>query len=440
MIDQQRATFAQRRQLRRAVVLGASVGVGCGVIVAVALTFFPAILQLTPNPSGTTVLASLPWAGGLAVVVGAVGGVVTWLRRPQVAGGGAIGGTLVLPGMVELAINGTTVLNPEQNWGIFVDVSNIALGEHNAVDLSAGEMERALDWLERTHGRMLVRHAYGDFSSAMQRAADIALELRRRGFTLTHMPRLTRGGEKNHSDIQMAVDAALIGRARPDIGGFIIMGGDSDFTPLVLQLRSLGKRIFVVGREHTTSAALLSYADGYAFMEAISGRDKLAPSALRTAVATLRKALTGLASQGIAVPAITLPALLKTLGIDVTALGFGDVVLFQRVVVALGLLRKANVANDELIMPGEVTPGDDALDKLLRALGVTMAEFAKRNRRPTLSQVLDDIWEADPTLDVTKTTPLVRLNILNIAERLNIIGTERKPGEETKLIAGKLLI
>jgi len=438
MITRSAATVVRRRRLSQGIVLGIGAGLGLGILGEALLTLFPNLLHQVIAPSADSALGGLPWAVGFAVVVGALFGVSAWLRQGRQSAPAA-GGTLVIPGMIEVAINGAMTPDPSQNWAIFIDVSNIMLGENNTVDLTAGEMERALDWLERAHGRILVRQAYGDFSAAMQRSGEIGLELRRRGFTLLHMPRLQRGAEKNHSDIQLAVDAALIGRARPDIGGFILMGGDGDFTPLLLQLRSLGKRLFVVGREQTTSAALLSQADSFTFMETITGREKLAPSALHNAETTLRNALTALDGQGIAVPAFALPSLLKTLGIDVTGLGFNDTFFFQRVMIDLGILRKSTSAQGDLLVSGPTAPGDDTLEQLLRAMGASVTESGKRNRKPTLSQTLEPIWKTEPSLDVTKTTPLVMLHILNIAERLNIVGTERRAGEEVKLIPGKLL-
>jgi uncharacterized LabA/DUF88 family protein len=427
-------------RLRRALSLGVLTGVGLGALVEAVIFLFPQIVRrgLAPDPSVLT--EALPYAGGAAVVLAVVAGLVVWFtQRARLLPAGT-GSTLMVPNLIEVALSGGTVPDPAQNWAIFVDLSNVALGENNNVDLSAGELERALDWLERTHDRILVRQAYGDFSGAMVGASDLGLELRRRGFTLAHMPRLQRGAEKNHSDIQLAVDAALIARARPDVGGYIIMGGDGDYTPLLLQLRTLGRRIHIVARERTTSAALIAQADAFIPLDTIIGRDTLTPTALRDTLATLITALTALAAKDIATPAIGLPHLLRALGCDVTALGFRDVAYFQRTVVGLGVIQLRATSAGDILMPGDVAPGQDALDRLLQALGASVAEFSRRKQRPTLIQVLDPIWKADPALDVTKTTPLVPLQILQIAERLGIVQTEREHGtRELRLLPGKPL-
>lgn len=427
-------------RLRRALSLGVLTGVGLGALVEIVIFLFPQILRLGFAPDPAALASALPYAGVVAALVAVVAGITVWFTQQARLLPTGTGSALVVPNLIEVAISGGTVPDPAQNWAIFVDLSNVALGENNSVDLSTGELERALDWLERTHDRILVRQAYGDFSGAMVGAGDLGVELRRRGFTLVHMPRLQRGAEKNHSDIQLAVDAALIARARPDVGGYIIMGGDGDFTPLLLQLRTLGRRIHIVARERMTSAALIAQADAFIPLDTIIGRDALTPTALRDTLATLRTALAALAAKSIATPAQGLPYLLRALGSDVTALGFRDVALFQRVVTGLNVVQVRATPAGEILMPGEVVPGQDALDRLLQAIGTSMVEFSRRKQRPTLIQVLEPIWKADPALDITKTTPLVPLQILQIAERLGIVQTEREHGtRELRLLPGKPL-
>jgi uncharacterized LabA/DUF88 family protein len=427
-------------RLRRALSQGLLVGLALGVLVEVLIFLFPAIVRRGLAPDPTILVGALPVAGSAAALAAIVGGIIIWATQQAKLLPAGTGSALVIPNLVEVAISGGTVADPERNWGIFIDLSNVALGESNAVDLASGEMERALDYLERTHERILVRHAYGDFSGAMPGTSELGVELRRRGFTLAHMPRMARGNEKNHTDIQMSVDAALIARARPDVGGYIILSGDSDFTPLLVQLRTLGRRIHIVARERTTSNALIGQADAYIPLETIIGRATLAPTALRDAETTLRDALAALAAKKIATPALVLPHLLRALGIDITALGFIDVPTFQRVMVSLGIIGEQAAPDGALLIPGSVTPGQDMLDRLLQALGRSVADFDRRKQKPSLSQALEPIWKADPALDVTKTTQLARIQILHIAERLNIVQTEREHGtHELRLLPGKPL-
>jgi uncharacterized LabA/DUF88 family protein len=428
---------AGRRRLQYSFLMGICAMIVAGAIFELALALFPALLYIVPEPSTDAALTGLPWALGLAIICGPIWGFIVWVRLLRSAAN---------------PINTASQLNSpppndgslvaddaHRNWAIFVDVSNVALGENNTVDLSPGELDRALDWVERTHENALIKQAYGDYSAAMHGGSELGVELRRHGFMLAHMPRLQRGSEKNHSDIQLAVDVSLIARSRPDIHGYVILGGDGDYTPLVLQLRSLGKIVEIIGREKTTASSLIMQANAFTAIEAIIGRDTMNPASLRQAETTLRAALTGLASQGIVMPIYALPALLKSTGVDVTALGFSDVMFFQKVMVELGVLRRSVTPAGDIIMPGSVEPGKDTLDQLLHALGNSVIEFEKRKQHPSLSQALESIWKANAQLDVTRSTSLVMLHILNIAERLNVIGVERRPNGEKRLIPGKSL-
>ena len=205
-------------RFRRALSLGLVYGLVLGIIIEAVIVVFPAIVREGPRPDVGAFAAALPWAGGATGIMFIGAGLVLWFTQRGKLVPMGTGSMLVVPNLVEVAISGGTVAHPEDNWAVFIDLSNVALGENNSASLSSGELESALDWLERTHGRLLVRQAYGDYSAAMPGGDKLGVELRRRGYTLAHMPRMQRGAEKNHSDIQLAVDAALIARSRPDIG------------------------------------------------------------------------------------------------------------------------------------------------------------------------------------------------------------------------------
>jgi len=432
MITKNMTTVVDRHQLQQAIRTGLGAGISFGLIAILALTLFPSIIQLSPNPDFTAFLNSLPWAGGVTLFVGSVWGLVHWLRFRHTVPLTAEN-IVTLPGTIAIAINGTTTVNPKENWAVYVDVANVALHEGNGNNLSSGELEQVLEWIEAAHPHVLIRQAYGDFSSGM---ADLGMSLRRNGFTLTHLPHLSRRSEKNHSDIQMVVDALYLARLRPDIGGFIVLSGDSDYTPLLIQLRELGKETLVIGRQSTTSSLLISQADRFAYIDSIAGRNRLSPNALRNTQLTIRNAITALASQGIAVPASTFRDLLKLLGIDVTALGFRDLFTFQKVMTDLDVIRRVSTPNGDAVVVGNNAPGDDQLSKLLRAIQTTVVEFQQRRKEVTLSEVLEAIWKADPSLDITKTTGLVMIQIGDIANRLNLVTVERRPSGN-RLLPGK---
>jgi hypothetical protein len=72
---------------------------------------------------------------------------------------------------------------------------------------------------------------------------------------------------KNAADIQMAVDAMELAFTRDFVSTFVIVSGDSDFTPLVSKLRELNKRVIGVGLKGSTSAMLPPACDEFIFYD-----------------------------------------------------------------------------------------------------------------------------------------------------------------------------
>lgn len=138
----------------------------------------------------------------------------------------------------------------ERRWAVLLDLANFAIGlERTGHAFDAGAL---VDALKREKGELVLRQAYGDFD----RYAALGTALRERGFGLAHMPRLTRGSEKNQADIQMVVDAMRVAFTSPHIDAFVLLSGDSDLLPLVQELIRMGKRVDVVAVAGSASAAL----------------------------------------------------------------------------------------------------------------------------------------------------------------------------------------
>ena len=76
---------------------------------------------------------------------------------------------------------------------------------------------------------------------------------------------------KNAADIQMAVDAMELAFTRDFVSTFVIVSGDSDFTPLVSKLRELNKRVIGVGLKGSTSAKLPPACDEFLFYDRLEG-------------------------------------------------------------------------------------------------------------------------------------------------------------------------
>lgn len=138
----------------------------------------------------------------------------------------------------------------EHRWAVLLDLANFAVGlDRTGRPFDAG---RLVDVLKREKGELVLREAYGDFD----RYATLGTALRERGFGLTHLPRLTKGSEKNHADIQMVVDAMRVAFTSAHIDAFVLLSGDSDLLPLVQELIRMGKRVDVVAVAGSASAAL----------------------------------------------------------------------------------------------------------------------------------------------------------------------------------------
>jgi uncharacterized protein (TIGR00288 family) len=117
-------------------------------------------------------------------------------------------------------------------------------------------------------GRVVVKRAYADWS----RYRDARRELMNAGLELIEMPS-AREGAKNRADIKMAVDAMEIAYSRQHVDIFVIVSGDSDFTPLVGKLRELNKRVIGVGRDMSSASPLLiANCDEFFFYDSLASK------------------------------------------------------------------------------------------------------------------------------------------------------------------------
>lgn len=152
----------------------------------------------------------------------------------------------------------------EERIAIFFDFENIALGARDrGVQFDPLVIMDALS--ER--GRVVVRRAYADwnlFTEHRQALVEQRIEL-------IEIPQRTGIVRKNAADIKLAVDALEMAFERGFITTFALASGDSDFTPLVLKLRELNKRVVGIGVEGSTSQLLPGACDEFLFYERLLG-------------------------------------------------------------------------------------------------------------------------------------------------------------------------
>lgn len=148
----------------------------------------------------------------------------------------------------------------EANMAIFCDFENVALG---AKDASFGEFDIALV-IERLldKGKIVVKKAYCDWS----RYDAAKRPLHETAFELIEIPHVSYSG-KNSADIRLVVDALDLCYTKPHIDLFVIISGDSDFSPLVNKLRENAKNVLGVGVKNSTSNLLLENCDEFIYYD-----------------------------------------------------------------------------------------------------------------------------------------------------------------------------
>jgi uncharacterized LabA/DUF88 family protein len=152
----------------------------------------------------------------------------------------------------------------EERLALFIDHENVAIG---ARDIGYHfDPAPLLDALAE-RGRLITRRAYADwnlFRDDRRGMVDANVEL-------IEIPQRSDSVRKNAADIQMAVDAMELALTREFVSTFVIVSGDSDFTPLVSKLRELNKRVIGVGMKGSTSAMLPPACDEFLFYDRLEG-------------------------------------------------------------------------------------------------------------------------------------------------------------------------
>ena len=158
--------------------------------------------------------------------------------------------------------------SPEERLAVFVDHENVAIGARS-VGLRF-DPQPLMDALAE-RGRLISRKAYADwnlFREDRRGMVDANVEL-------VEIPQRSDSVRKNAADIQMAVDAIEMALTRDFVSTFVIVSGDSDFTPLVAKLRQLNRRVIGVGVKGSTSAKLPGSCDEFLFFDRLDGVQRL---------------------------------------------------------------------------------------------------------------------------------------------------------------------
>jgi uncharacterized protein (TIGR00288 family) len=158
----------------------------------------------------------------------------------------------------------------ERNLAVFIELENLAMAfqsKTGSFDVNK-VLERLLD-----KGKIIVKKAYCDWSRFPQYTGPFhgaAIEL-------IEIPKRAMTG-KNSADIRMVVDAMDLAWSKPHVDTFVIVSGDSDFSPLVSKLKENGKHVIGVGARGSTSGLLSDNCDEFIYYEDL---ERASPQAAR---------------------------------------------------------------------------------------------------------------------------------------------------------------
>jgi len=143
---------------------------------------------------------------------------------------------------------------------LFCDFENVALGVRDA-KYAAFDIEKVLERL-LLKGNIVVRKAYCDWA----RYKDFKAPMHEAAFELIEIPHVRQSG-KNSADIRMVVDALDLCYTKAHVDTFVIISGDSDFSPLVSKLRENNKIVIGVGVKNSTSDLLTANCDEFIYYD-----------------------------------------------------------------------------------------------------------------------------------------------------------------------------
>ncbi len=154
-----------------------------------------------------------------------------------------------------------------QNMALFCDFENVALGVRDA-KYAEFDIRKVLERL-LVKGDIVVKKAYCDW----ERYKDFKKSMHEAAFELIEIPHVRQSG-KNSADIRMVVDALDLCYTKSHVDAFVIISGDSDFSPLVSKLRENNKTVIGVGVRSSTSDLLVNNCDEFIFYDDLVKADE----------------------------------------------------------------------------------------------------------------------------------------------------------------------
>ncbi|MDX1630383.1 MAG: NYN domain-containing protein [Thermoanaerobaculia bacterium] len=160
-------------------------------------------------------------------------------------------------------------LDVERRLGVFCDLENVALGARDSgikFDINL-VLERLVE-----KGKIIVKRAYCDWN----RYSEYKRAFHEAGIEMIDIPQKRISG-KNSADIKMVVDAMDLSYAKEHLDTFVLVSGDSDFSPLVSKLKENNKHVIGVGVRNSSSNLLIDNCDEFIYYEDIWRNIESAP-------------------------------------------------------------------------------------------------------------------------------------------------------------------
>ncbi len=161
-----------------------------------------------------------------------------------------------------------------RSMALFCDFENVALGVRDA-KYAKFDIEKILERL-LLKGSIVVKKAYCDW----ERYKEFKNDMHAGSFELIEIPHVRQSG-KNSADIRMVVDALDLCYTKAHVDTFVIISGDSDFSPLVSKLRENAKTVIGVGVKNSSSDLLISNCDEFIYYDDLVREDEVKRRAAR---------------------------------------------------------------------------------------------------------------------------------------------------------------
>src|SRR5213594_326368 len=147
-----------------------------------------------------------------------------------------------------------------KNMALFCDFENISLGVRDA-QYAQFDMQKVLERL-LLKGSIIVKKAYCDW----ERYKEFKASMHEAAFELIEIPHVRQSG-KNSADIRLVVDALDLCYTKEHIDTFVVLSGDSDFSPLVSKLRENAKTVIGFGVKNSSSDLFISNCDEFLYYD-----------------------------------------------------------------------------------------------------------------------------------------------------------------------------